>query len=877
MKYLSIIFLLVLNCLDVSSQVTIEGRLLQQNGDGIPRINVLVYLPGSETLITFAISDQHGVYKTNVSSPSDSLQIEISSIQFRNEVRMIENKSQNLDFELTPEQKELKGVIVKVKPIEQRGDTLSFLVSSFARLEDRSIEDVLRRMPGIEVESSGKIFYQGMPLNKFYVEGLDLMDGSYGVISKNLPKDAVSTVEIMENHQPVKILEDKVSSMQAALNVKLKSKVAVVGTAKTGAGLSPLLWDINLSPMLFTKKIQVLASYQTNNTGNDVAQQLEVFTIQDLMNNSDRPVDRSQLISIQDIAPPQIEEHRYLDNNIHLLNFNVLLPLNNDFQLRTNLHYINDLQHRKVELKRTIYNIDDTLHFTERFDNMANINYFTSKFNLNRNVKNNYFDNELKIKARWNKLSGLVYPENLPVSQTLSNPLKSISNELRTVYPIADYLIEINSYISFDQNPHELQVEPGQFEEALNNGNPYDKAIQQTNLHRFYTNNSAGFVFGLKNLSISPLIGVSYRHQNLNSNIQIVHNGNYFEADTSFKNNLDGSHTHAYMQAKVEYKKQRLSISAKLPLSWQNVFMEDTDANRGQEVSRIYFDPGLSAEYRLGNFWRARASWRYSNTLGDIERIHYRFIMSSYRNLNQNSAPISETSRHNISTRISYRNSIISFFNTVGYAFSKGLTNITQSNIINADGSTIRHAVEIPQTTNVHSFHASSSKYISGLKTSLGVKVYFTQRQGKSLMNGELFDTKNVFFNFVPNLNFRVTTWLNMDYSLDASYIRTYIENEQKNQVSMLRHKFDAFAFPVKNQTISLSSEYYDYDGTKNLFIDLLYRYTFTKKKIDVELRWNNIFNNKTYTSFQARNFMVWESTYVLRPSQLLMLVNFSF
>ena len=93
-------------------------------------------------------------------------------------------------------------------------------------------------MPGIEVETGGQILYQGMPINKFYVEGLDLMESRYTLVSKNLPKGSVTTVEILENHQPMRMLQDKVVSQQAALNLKIKKGVSTTGTASLAAGLS---------------------------------------------------------------------------------------------------------------------------------------------------------------------------------------------------------------------------------------------------------------------------------------------------------------------------------------------------------------------------------------------------------------------------------------------------------------------------------------------------------------------------------------------------------------------------------------------------------------------------------------------------------------
>ena len=67
-------------------------------------------------------------------------------------------------------------------------------------------------MPGIEVLDDGKILYQGKPINKYYIEGLDLLEGKYNLANKNLPHKEVTKVQVLENHQPIKVLDSLVYS-----------------------------------------------------------------------------------------------------------------------------------------------------------------------------------------------------------------------------------------------------------------------------------------------------------------------------------------------------------------------------------------------------------------------------------------------------------------------------------------------------------------------------------------------------------------------------------------------------------------------------------------------------------------------------------------
>jgi hypothetical protein len=199
------------------------------------------------------------------------------------------------------------------------------------------------------------------------------------------------------------------------------------------------------------------------------------------------------------------------------------------------------------------------------------------------------------------------------------------------------------------------------------------------------------------------------------------------------------------------------------------------------------------------------------------------------------------------------------------------------SSLVQSDGTSIQQAFPIPNANYAHALQFYTSKYISVAKTTIGFRANYNHLSGKSLMNTELFKTTNVFYVLSPDLNVRITSWLNSEYSLNATVINTFIENDRKSNISILKHKLNFFAFPWEDQLISLSTEYYNQNKNNNLFVDLLYRYTITKRKIDLELRWNNIFNNNTYTSYQSSAFTVWESTYLLRPSQVLFSVKFSF
>ena len=111
-----------------------------------------------------------------------------------------------------------------MRQISSHGDTLLYNVAAFRSASDRNIEDVIRKLPGISVSENGTISYQGESINKFYIEGLDLLSGRYALATRNISPDDIASVSIYENHQPKKVLKDISFSEKAALNLKLKNQ-----------------------------------------------------------------------------------------------------------------------------------------------------------------------------------------------------------------------------------------------------------------------------------------------------------------------------------------------------------------------------------------------------------------------------------------------------------------------------------------------------------------------------------------------------------------------------------------------------------------------------------------------------------------------------
>lgn len=102
--------------------------------------------------------------------------------------------------------------------------TVSYDVSKFTDIRDKKLEDVMKKMPGVQMMSFGGsnfLTYNGMNVDKIYVNGMDMLEGNYDPVYNMKPED-VERVEIMENHMSMKIMKGVEYSDAAAVNVVLK-------------------------------------------------------------------------------------------------------------------------------------------------------------------------------------------------------------------------------------------------------------------------------------------------------------------------------------------------------------------------------------------------------------------------------------------------------------------------------------------------------------------------------------------------------------------------------------------------------------------------------------------------------------------------------
>ncbi len=866
-----VLFLLLGNALP--AQTVLTGTVKDTEGETLPNIKVLAYKAGSRVIVAYAGTDNDGRYSLSVNAEADSLDVATSSLFFEKQTKRIANRSQTVDFTLREEVQELKGVTVRARSIEQKGDTLEYIVGSFVQKQDKSIEDVLKRMPGIEVADDGKITYQGLPIQKFYVEGMDLMGGSYAAVSKNLPHQSVSSVEVYENHQPIKMLEDKVESEQASINIKLAKDVALTGTAKVGLGAWPFLWNVNTTPMLFSGKVQMLAAYRTNNTGDDLTLFTRMLTFENI--NAERPAKLGEELGIKQAATPLFNANRYLDNQTHLGNLNTLFPISENTTLRVNLYYLNDLRKQSVSQSNSLYLANDTLAYTEQIDNRFRDNWLFGTITLNRNDKAYYLDNKLNFSTAWDKAFGLDVNNGESICQTLKTPALSVENDLRLIFPVGKRLLDFTSYIGYGQTPHRLEVEPGQFANLLNDSIAYAKTVQQLNTRQYFADHAVSAIFTAGRFTIRPKAGFLFVERQIHSHLALSDGETDWQSPLANDAQVHRRQIKPYLSASVEYKRKRLSAGMDLPLSLQSVTVQsETD---GDQLTKLLFNPNLWSRLKLGNFWTINASAQLSHSIENYNTWMDTYLITDYQDLVMRKAPLSLSRILSGSVGAQFKEPFISLNADLRYGLGHTHSENMYRYEIGEGGLSTLQIVEMPNNRFYQTLSGSVKKYFSPIRTTIGLKGNLLDSRGVSLVNDALLNTESLTFSLSPSLMFKVTDWLNVDYSLNYNKLYSFIDTQKRSDITYWRHFGKAFAFLKRNQTVSLTAEYYRHQGEPYFFVDASYEFSIEQPKLGFEVRWNNIFNSKRYVSYYSGAFSVQETIYTLRPMEVMASVRFRF
>lgn len=274
MKKILLYAVLVISTFGFSQNIRFEGSVLESGKTPLEMANVMAVNQATKGVDAYAITNDKGKFVLNLKQNS-TYNIKVSYLGMQNKEFSVttntENMTQNISLE--PGGIEIEGVeIVREMPVSIKGDTIVYNADSFKTGTERKLEDVLKKMPGVEVNADGEVEVEGKKVTKLMVEGKDFFDGDTKLGVKNIPADAIDKVQVLRNYNENSILKGVENNQDnLAMNIKLKEgkKNFWFGdmTAGIGVGHSDERYLVNPKLFYYNPKYSINLISNFNNIG----------------------------------------------------------------------------------------------------------------------------------------------------------------------------------------------------------------------------------------------------------------------------------------------------------------------------------------------------------------------------------------------------------------------------------------------------------------------------------------------------------------------------------------------------------------------------------------------------------------------------------
>ena len=807
------------------------GRVENMSGKPLASASVVAKGDGG-SVVAFARSGQDGSFSLTIPQGKEAKDVEFLMMGFAKVVIPLKDYKNGQTVRMSEQAIALKEVKVTPQRIREEGDTLTYSVAGFRQKQDRSIADVIAKMPGLEVLPTGAIRYQGKVINKFYIEGIDLLGGKYAMASENLSADKVKSVQVYENHQPVKALKDIQFSEQAALNLVLKDEAKNVwqGVVDVATGYGDnWLRDARLLEMVFGRKKQSISMVKANNTGKDIEHE-----VTDLSSFDKTAPTESGILSNISLGAPSLEPQRSKFNDTYIAATNWLFKNKKDDDLKLQLTGLYD-RSRQQQNRQTIYLDADSAVIAEEQSARSTRSEWQAELLYKANRDNHYLSNTLKGYIDFNKSEGLSMLNGQPTPQYVEPRKRYVVDNLELINKLKNgQSYSVTSLFSYSYLPGTLLLT--------------NDSTQQLTQQTLYWKAYAYYQHSIRQVKLIWQAGFETKNQWL----ALSDKDRYSEYQP-------------YIEPSLSYREGAWSISLNGRLSW---LMRQYQKKNSQN---FLAEPRLFIRYSLTSKLDISGSYSYRWTPSDITTITRQAYYTDYISCQQGSGQFENTTGQMASLGLGYRNVMTGMFSrfTSGYSNLRDAV-IYESKLVN--NVYIRQATDFRQDRETFSLSGSLGKSIFWAKLSITLNGSYSWTNYDLLINHSLARQHTRNGRASLRFSLKPTRWL----SIEEESAYHYSHQSMTNALQSWNHELKVFILPGKWQ-IEWTNELYhsnDKSVSTNYFSDLSISYR--AKTFEAGLLCSNLFGTRNYRRHYTTDYTDIIVLNQMRPRDFLCRIMFN-
>lgn len=838
------------------AQINVRGTVVDRETDE-PVVGASVIVKGADGKIKkFASSKADGSFAMTMPSVS-GCRLEVTMMSFARQSMPLDNVEFPLTVRMEPGTTLLKEVTVKADRIREQGDTISYRVGSFAQAQDRSIGDVLKRMPGIDVAKSGKIQYQGEDINKFYIEGADLLGGKYGIATNGISHEDVGAVEVMENHQPMQVLSGIAYSNKAAINLKLKNKAKATwsfhGDAGGGYSWEPAgaIWDGELFALAVMPGFQNITTLRTNNTGENLSSSGTDFFAEN------RQTGLSRQVSIGLPGVSSLSDKRTLFNRSFLVSTNNLWKFGRG-EFKANIDYsFNRVEAAAENITTYFLNEEDRL-ISENRSGTEHSHSLSGKFIYELNQKTAFINNTLQTNIDWDDLN-LATTGSLPNRQSAKLPDYYVSNKFKLIKRFkGNHLVTFHSVNEWESLPQTINLDM--------NSQHFRQYISD---HAFYTHESAAYAFNIKGVTLSLEGGIKGYIRSMDSQLPDLPE----ELPGLTENVVNTNYITVYATPRLEYWVRRVNLSLNLPVSYAHYNFDKAIANHNE----LYFSPSLNFNWKPNNRFSGSLRGGLGRSPMNLNLIHPGLIMTNYRTLKAGVDNFYNSSSQNVSANFSYKHTRRGLFANGMVMHSWTHLPYTMAQQLYGDYVVYSYA-DAANDSKMLMAMGNIGKTLDFMRGSCNVNGSFNRNESHLLSQRQSVNSVSTGWSIGGKINGTPCRWFSFDYRIDYSDSRLTMNGVSESWLSTMENELSLTFIPHRKWQWTVSGEHYRNELTEHNYKDIVMldtRLTYQlNKRIEFVASLTNILNKRSYNYTTYSQLSSFESRRHLRGRQLLFSIS---
>ena len=881
------ILLLLLLPLHIFSQSSLSGSIKDASGYPIMGANVIAVNNETNILDGFGISNENGYFSINLKNGTE-FNIKITFIGFKPvEFNTTLNSDTVKDFVLEEQSEALDAVeIVYEMPVEIRGDTIVYSADAFNTGTEKKLADVLKNLPGVEVNEDGRIEVEGQEVRKIQIEGKDFFDGDTKLAAQNLPAKAVGKIEVLRNFTEVGQLSGVQNNEDNfAINIRLREGKDKFWFGEILAGTGPD--NIHLvAPKIFyyAPKFNFSVLANSNDIGQPPLSRRDFYRFSGGFGNLNSRTGTSINIGsdLAGIGSLNNNRAKSIDSKLTATNFSV----NNDKGLEISgftVHSstVNELEEQIDRTYVATNAVENTSEFSLQENDLElykfSLEYEPSEilqleYNILFNKSNQYENNDLT--SMYGRVGNRL-EETLDI--TRSQKPQSLNQEFKLYFTLNEDHI-------FSFEAQHLDQEENPFNRAIRDRNPFTRLIpfsssqnkyditQERMVHTGKLEAKLDYYYLLNDVSnINISLGVTDVNQDFNSSFyQILDNGPSLDFnDAIYNNDVKFDFSDAYVALNYRLRTGIFTFDPGFTLHFYNT--KNTQLGSSFERSMSDVRPNLRINLQFKKTESLRFTFRKNTQFTDVNNLAEGYVFNNYNSIFKGNRELESAvvNTYNLNYRSINQFTFTNIFANASYSKR---SNSIQSRANIAGINAIRTSINSVFPRETYSVSGRIDKRFKNFKLNAGTR--FNYSDFTNVINDVSLGSNSLTQNYSASIetNFRDKPNIELGYKYNINRYDNGT-NENKFITESPFAQIDAFfgkgfVFTAEYSFNSYKNETQTLNKFRFLDADLSYNKEGSKWEFGVGV--TNLLNDQSINRDSFNQFFSQTRMYVIQPRYIL-------